>query len=201
VTKIEPIPVVSPLICVDTTLAHMTGDEQSPGGLVDAARAGDRVAFGRLVEPWLTRSLGAAVVVTRSHADGADAVQDALLAAWQGLDTLRDKAAFAAWFRTLVVRSALRIARRRASMVPIEVADLEGMADNGLDDSVDRRQLGRAFDSLDAGDRALLTLRFLWDLPVADTAAALDIQPGTVKSRTHAAIGRLRAAFDAEARL
>lgn len=178
----------------------MTRDEQTPTGLVEAARAGDRAAFGRLVEPWLAPALGGAIVITRSHGDGADAVQDALLAAWQGIDTLRDPAAFPAWFRTLVVRSALRIVRRRGTLVPLEVVDTEGLADNGLDASLDRRLLGRAFDRLDADDRALLTLRYLWDLPVADTAAALDTPPGTVKSRTHAALGRLRAAFDAEAR-
>jgi len=178
----------------------MASDQQTQAGLVEAARAGDRAAFGRLVEPWLAPSLGGAIAVTRSHADGADAVQDALLAAWQGIGSLRDPAAFPAWFRTLVVRSAFRVARRRGSVASLEVVDAEGLADNGLDGSVDRRLLGRAFDSLDADDRALLTLRYLWDLTVADTAAALDTRPGTVKSRTHSAIGRLRAALDAEAR-
>lgn len=185
---------------METTLELVIADEQTSAGLIRAARAGDRAAFGRLVEPWLAPALGGAIVMTRSHADGADAVQDALLAAWQGIETLRDAAAFPVWFRTLVVRSSLRIARRRGSLVPLEVADAEGPEDNGLDVSVDRLQLGRAFDSLEADDRALLTLRYLWGLSVADTAAALHTQPGTVKSRTHAAIGRLRAAFDAEAR-
>ena len=136
---------------------------------------------------------------------GVRAVQDALLAAWQGLDGLRDAAAFPAWFRTLTIRAALRIARRRGRLVSIDVladpdADPGGPADGGLDGALDRRLLGRAFDRLDADDRALLTLRYLWDLPVAETADALGTPAGTVKSRTHAALGRLRAAFDAEAR-
>ena len=80
------------------------------------------------------------------------------------------------------------------------LGDSSGPADGGIDGSLDRRLLGRAFDRLDADDRTLLTLRFLWDLPVAETAAALDIVPGTIKSRTHAALRRLRAAFEAEAR-
>lgn len=178
----------------------MAGDDQNQAGLVEAARAGDRAAFGRLVEPVLAHALGGAIVITRSQADGADAVQDALLAAWQRLETLRDPAAFPAWFRTIVVRSAQRIARRRGTLMPLEVVDAVGLTDSDLDASLDRRLLGRAFDRLNADDRALLTLRYLWDLPVEDTAAALDIPPGTVKSRTHATIGRLRAAFDAEAR-
>ena len=89
--------------------------------LVAAARAGDRVAFGRLVEPSLAPALGASILITRSHADGHDAVQDALLTAWLGLDQIRDPDAFPAWFRTLVIRSALRVARRRG-----HVGELDG---------------------------------------------------------------------------
>ncbi len=168
--------------------------------LVAAASAGDRVAFGRLVEPSLAPALGASILITRSHADGHDAVQDALLTAWLGLDQIRDPDAFPAWFRTLVIRSALRVARRRGQVVELEVLPGPESLDDGLERSVDRRLLRRAFDRLSPEDRGLLTLRYLWDLPVAETAGALGIVPGTVKSRTHAAIGRLRAAFDAEAR-
>jgi RNA polymerase sigma factor (sigma-70 family) len=197
----EPNRGAAPPIGMEATLDVITTDQPTPTELVETARAGDRSAFGRLVEPWLAPALGASIIITRSHADGADAVQDALLTAWQGLDALRDPTAFPAWFRTLVIRSALRVARRRGVVVPLElVVDKGGPADGGLDGSLDQRLLGRAFDRLDTDDRALLTLRYLWDLPVADTALALDTLPGTIKSRTHAALGRLRAAFDAEAR-
>ena len=60
--------------------------------------------------------------------------------------------------------------------------------------------MGRAFDRLSLDDRVLLTLRHLWNLPVAETATVLGIPDGTVKSRTSAALERLRAAMDAEER-
>ena len=166
--------------------------------LVAAALRGDRAAFGELVEPELSSGLGAAIVVTRSHADGADALQEALLAAWQGLDKLRDPVAFPAWFRTHVVRAAMRVAKRRGRVLELDVeaADPHG----GLDHALERRALGRAFDRLSLDDRVLLTLRHLWNLPVAETAAVLGIPDGTVKSRTSAALERLRAAMDAEER-
>ena len=168
--------------------------------LVAAARAGDRTAFGRLVEPSLAPALGASILITRSHADGHDAVQDALLTAWLSLDQVRDPEAFPGWFRTLVVRSALRVARRRGQVVELVVLSGTEAADDGLERSVDHRLLRLAFDRVSSDDRALLTLRYLWDLPVSDVGDALGIPDGTVKSRTHAAIGRLRAAFEAEAR-
>src|SRR5687768_15043042 len=81
--------------------------------LVEAAAAGDRDAFGRLVEPLLGSSLGVARIIAGSDSDGDDAMQDALLSAWQGVGTLRHPGAFPAWLRRHVVRAAMRHARRR----------------------------------------------------------------------------------------
>ena len=166
--------------------------------LVDAAVAGDREAFRSLVEPSLPRALGLAAILTRSESDAADAVQDALLSAWLGLRGLRDADAFPAWFRRHVVRAAMRTAERRGRVVEL---DVELPDDPGaLDRAVAERTLGRAFDRLRRDDRLLLTLHHYLGLPVAETASVLGIPTGTVKSRVHAAMDRLRAAYDAEER-
>jgi RNA polymerase sigma-70 factor (ECF subfamily) len=72
--------------------------------------------------------------------------------------------------------------------------------DGALDEHVQRRQLDRAFDELRPDDRLILALRYVSNLSTSDVAAALTIPEGTVKSRTHAAVQRLRAAYDAEER-
>ena len=166
--------------------------------LVDAAIAGDRDAFRTLVEPSVPSALGMAAILTRSQADAADAVQEALLSAWQGLPGLRDADAFPAWFRRHVVRAAMRTAKRRGRVLElnVEVAD----APDALERAVAGRTLGRAFDRLEPADRLLLTLHHYLGLPVAETATHLSIPTGTVKSRVHAAMDRLRAAYDAEER-
>jgi RNA polymerase sigma-70 factor (ECF subfamily) len=168
------------------------------GPLVAAAVSGDRDAFRRLVEPQLERALGAATIVTRSPEDAADAVQEAMLAAWQGLHRLRDADAFPAWFRTHVVRAAMRGSRRRGTVV--ELALEPAAPDGELDRALERRSLGRAFSRLDERDRLLLTLHHFWELPIAETASLLSIPEGTVKSRVHHAMERLRAACAAEER-
>ena len=165
--------------------------------LVAAARRGDRAAFEELVAPDVPRALGAARILAGSSTDAADAVQDALLSAWRGLGGLRDPESFPAWFRQHVVRAAMRIAKRRRV---VELADVDAFVPDDLDRHVERRQLARAFDGLDVRDRTLLTLHHFWGLPVAETAKLLGIRPGTVKSRVHHAMARLRAAYDAEGR-
>jgi RNA polymerase sigma-70 factor (ECF subfamily) len=196
--KTEPIGATRPPIDVEAAIDPALAEPLGPAALVAAARRGDRDAFGRLVEPELAVALGACQVLTRSHADAADAVQEALLSAWRGLDSLRDPLAFRAWFRRHVIRAALRIARRRPVVIELDV-DVPAPAGE-LERTVERRLLARAFDRLSGDDRVLLTLRHLWDAPVAEVATILGIPDGTVKSRTTAALDRLRAAYDAECR-
>jgi RNA polymerase sigma-70 factor (ECF subfamily) len=168
--------------------------------LVDAACAGDREAFASLVRPHVEVALGVARLVAGSGEDGRDAVQEALLSAWQDLPKLRDPVAFPAWFRRHVVRAAMRSARRRGRHAVREL-DVELVAPDGaLEHAVDLRELDRAFDRLSPDDRLVLTLRHAWDLPGSEIAALLGIPEGTVKSRVHAAMARLRAAYDAEGR-
>lgn len=171
----------------------------SLGDLVRDARAGDGEAFAALVEPCLGPALTAATLVVGSRDDAADVVQDALVTAWAGLGRLRDPNAFAAWFRTQVVRAAWRAARKRRNhsrpteIIPDPIDRIEkGTSEN---------QLRRAFTTLHAEDRLVLTLRFHLGLSTTETAEQLAIPAGTVKSRVHAAVRRLRAAYDAEDRI
>jgi RNA polymerase sigma factor (sigma-70 family) len=57
----------------------------------------------------------------------------------------------------------------------------------------DRLELLSAYDRLSPDDRAILALRYFADLEMPDVAAALGIPLGTAKSRSHRALGRLRA--------
>jgi RNA polymerase sigma-70 factor (ECF subfamily) len=173
------------------------GAIRTSAGLVELAALGDREAFGRLVEPHLAVALGAARLITGNESDAADAVQDALLASWQSLDGLRNPELFAAWFRKIVIRSSTRCVRRR-HLVEIDL-EAPGAADS-VEREFDLRQLARAFARLDPKDRVLLTLHHYWQMPVAETAQLLGLPEGTVRSRVHHALRRLRAGFEAEER-
>lgn len=80
--------------------------------LVALARAGDRAAFGRLIEGHLTAARRVALAAVGQPTDADEAVQDASLAAWRRLGGLNDPAAFRGWFLRIVWRKA--IDRRRS---------------------------------------------------------------------------------------
>ena len=71
------------------------------------------------------------------------------------------------------------------------------------DDStiVDRDQLERGFLRLEPEMRALIVLHHYLDLPLPDRRETLGIPLGTAKSRLHRALGLMRAALDADARM
>jgi RNA polymerase sigma-70 factor (ECF subfamily) len=166
--------------------------------LVKAAVEGDRDAFRLLVQPHLEIALRAAHVIVGSEVEARDAVQDGLLLAWRDIRKLRDPRAFPAWFRQIVVRASIRRAKARHRLLELDVE----LSDSGrpLERALEQRTLARAFAALDPDDRAVLTVRHLWDLSVAESAAVLRLPEGTVKSRTHRAMERLRAAYESEER-
>ena len=92
----------------------------------------------------------------------------------------------------------MRAAERSSRLVELELA-VQGSTDD-IERAFEQRQLLRAFDRLEPKDRLVLTLHYFWELPTAETAGHLKVPVGTVKSRVHYALERLRAAYEAEER-
>ena len=157
-------------------------------------------AFRRLIERQVDASYRLAAVILGDRVEAEDAVHDAAVSAWRGFAALRDPDRFDAWFRRIVVngcRDRLRArARRRVVDVGRELADAEHprVADVAEAAAV-RDALARAIDSLGPEEQVLVALRFHADLTVPAIAEALGIPEGTVKSRLHHAMGRLRTAL------
>jgi RNA polymerase sigma-70 factor (ECF subfamily) len=80
--------------------------------LVDAARAGDREAFGRLVDLHEHAVIRTAMAALGRREDAEDVAQDAFVVAWRKLSGFRGDASFRTWLLTIVWRRALD--RRRA---------------------------------------------------------------------------------------
>jgi RNA polymerase sigma-70 factor (ECF subfamily) len=136
--------------------------------------------------------------------DAADIVQDALVEAWRHMGSLREPDRFEAWFRSIVAnrcRNVLRTRGRRPRTTPIgpDAMALDGghAPDAAL---VLRDALDRAFARLSAEHRVVLALRYTLDLPLTEIARTLEVPEGTVKSRLHTAVARLRAAYEEDGR-
>jgi len=171
--------------------------------LVERARRGDHDAFAELAAAAISRLDGAAWLILRDADQAKDAVQNALVRAWRDLPTLRDPERFDAWLHRILVRSCLEEARRlRRHRVDVELTNLHAPLVDGEESMIAvRDQLERGFLRLDPEMRAVIVLHHYLDLPMPAVAASLGIPLGTAKSRLHRALGLMRAALEADARL
>lgn len=159
-------------------------------------RGGDSAAYGELVlrhAPVATRT--AVFLGAGSEAD--DVVQESFVKAYRALGSFRDGSAFRPWLLRIVANETRNLVRSRSrrwrreelAVLPESVLD---PADHALS-SERRRELLIALKGLPEQYRLVVTCRYLLDLDEQETATVLGWPRGTVKSRLHRALGRLRA--------
>lgn len=171
----------------------IAGDDE----LVGLAQRGSTEAFDRLAAARINRSYRLAVAILRSEDDARDAVQDAYIAAWRQLRSLRDVARFDAWLDRIVV-NACRMALRHRRTVWIHELEIGPPLQNEA--VADTELVRAALKRLTVDQRAVLVLHHLEDRSIEEIGAVLGKPAGTVKWRLHAARNALRRAIDEESR-
>jgi RNA polymerase sigma factor (sigma-70 family) len=173
--------------------------------LVERARRGHADAYDELVHRYTEMAFRTACVVTGSAADAEEAVQDAFVKAHRAMSRFRPGAPFRPWLLRIVgneARNRRRSAGRRAALELRAVESLGAGAavpspEHAAEAADDRRALLGALERLPDDQRQVVTCRYLLQLSVEETAGALAIPEGTVKSRLARALDRLRALLEA----
>jgi len=164
------------------------------------AQRGDVRAYERLIEEHETIAFRTAYLITGNAADAEEAVQDAFLKAYRALGRFRRGAPFRPWLLRIVANEARN---RRRSAARRERLALRAAAEVRPGDAVpspeaallageQRERLLAAVESLPDDQRDAVACRYLLGLTEAETAAALGVRAGTVKSRLSRALVRLR---------
>lgn len=152
------------------------------------SRDAEFTEFVRVASPSLLR---AALVLLDSREDAEDALQVTLLRTYRRWERARE--APHAYARTALVNACRERwrHRRRHPEISQDMDDLANVI--SFAEAVDRRHaLVRALRQLPGVQREVLVCRYLLDATVAETAAALDIAEGTVKSAASRGLDQLR---------
>ena len=194
-------------------------DPSQPEALVRAACAGDRVAFGRLFRDLHPRVHRTVWGMMGSEAEADEVAQDAFIKAWENRDKFNFQSQYATWVHRIAINCALDALRRRKRLRSRFMSLFSTSGDNPSDaarespvsrtaprsqpDAEARaRELGNlieaAVNELPEEQRTVLVLREYEDYSYAEIAETLNIRPGTVMSRLHAARQKLQSILSQE---
>ena len=130
--------------------------------------------------------------ILHNEQDCADAVQEAILKAYEGRHKLKEIRYFKTWIVRIVINECYSILRKKKRFQAYDDAvwqDNAHLSNYVKEEYID---LYRAINRLGEKERICVILYYLEDYSVAETANALDIPAGTVKSRLNHARKELR---------
>ena len=209
---------------VEPVVVHRPLDEAA---LVERARRGDLDAWETIVRTHQGLAFRTAYLLAGNAADAEEAAQDGFVKAYRALGRFRRGAELRPWLLRIVAneaRNRRRSAARRERLALRAAADL-GIARDAAGGHVgsahrpgvvrpgdavqspeaallageQRERLLAAVEALPDEHRDAIACRYLLGLTEAETAAALGVRAGTVKSRLSRALARLRETLGEEA--
>jgi len=176
-------------------IAHLENEK----ALLAEARAGNGEAFATLLNQYDRRLFRLALNITGNQPDAADALQEALLKAYRGLETFRGDSRFYTWLVRIVVNEGLmNLRRRRAdswasldepteaddhSLMPREIEDWGDNPEQRYSKTEFHAILNQALERLEPILRIVFLLRDVEGLSTEETAGTLGLSVPAVKTR------------------
>jgi RNA polymerase sigma factor (sigma-70 family) len=168
--------------------------------LIERAKRGDHAAYGELVRAYQGIAFRTAYVIAGDASDAEEAAQDGFVKAYRALGRFRRGAPFRPWLLQIVAneaRNRRRSAGRRANLAlraaeEVRPGDAVPSPEAALLSDEQRGELLDAINELREEERLVVACRFFLGLSEEETAQALDLKLGTVKSRTARALEHLR---------
>lgn len=152
----------------------------------------------RLIEPHLEAGYRLAYLMLGDEEEARDAVQDALVRAWRNFDRFDRSLPVRPWWMRIVANTArnrLRSVSRYMAAVARANRPEYGQVRSAEAEYGEGQRAARvwqAISKLPLGFQEVLYLRYFLDMGAGECALTLGLAVGTVKSRTHRALGRLQ---------
>jgi RNA polymerase sigma factor (sigma-70 family) len=178
----------------------MEGRPTDDGELFARAQRGEVAAYEEIVRRYQQVAFRTAYVITGSAAEAEDAAQEGFVKAYRALATFRTGADPRPWLLRIVANEARNRVRSAGRRHRLELRLAEGYRPGGAAPSPEAAALAaeetqrllNLVNELGDQDRLVIASRYFLELSGEETAAALGIPEGTVKSRLSRALLRLR---------
>ena len=182
----------------------MEGRPADDSVLIARAQRGDSAAYEEIVQRYQQVAFRTAYVITGTSADAEDAAQEAFVKAYRALYRFRPGSDLRPWLLRIVANEARNRIRSSGRRHQLELRLAEGFRPGDAAPSPEavaiasdeRRRLLAMVNALGEEDRLVIASRYFLQLSGEETATALGIPEGTVKSRLSRALARLRTRFE-----
>lgn len=183
-------------------MATAMDDRSAAAKWAEAARGGSLEALGELYRTYADMVYGLARNTTGSREEAEEVLQDVFVGLPHALRNYKERGAFEAWLKRLVVRAALMRMRavRRKREIPLDATGECGHADAGASPAavaspphpLDRLTLQRAIERLPDPLRVVFVLREIEGFTHGEIAGMLGITSGNSATRLSRAWAILR---------
>ena len=156
--------------------------------LIRAVKAGDRQAFGELVQRHQQKVLNLAWRMLGENRDAEDAAQETFLRAFRAFPAYDDSRPITPWLMKIAVNVCLNTLQAQKEGEPLdeERAPGRGHSSRVVEGAVQgrerREQIGRAILRLAPRHRAVIELRHFQDMSYQEMASALQRPVSDIKS-------------------
>lgn len=189
------------------TIQSELRDEEVVGRVL----AGETALFEILMRRYNQRLYRVSRVILRDDSEAEDVMQDAYVRAYEHLNQFAGRAAFSTWLTRIAIHEALARKRKRGRMDELDAFPANGESmeimkssapspEAGTATAEARELLEQAIDSLPEAYRAVVMLREVEEMSVAETAESLGVSDAVVKTRLHRAHAMLRKELYARAK-
>ena len=184
-------------------IASSTSIDVSEETLVERAQAGDDRAFDELAERYSTRLRRVLYRITRDCEAAWDAVQEAMMRAWQNINRFEGRSRFYTWLTRIGINEAYRTTRHPAEdsldddeSLHREVPDWGSQPSEIFESREFLAAVERALDDLPSDYQSAVRLRDVQGLSTSEAADLLGIGERALKSRLHRGRMALRGELD-----
>ena len=184
-------------------MPRVSSGTRADNDLAALVAGGDKTAFAELYDRYRKQSFSLAKRICVATPIAEDVVQEAFLGFWRDPSRFDPtRGSFATWMLTLVHHRAVDAVRRETTQRKRALPEAEYLTDQvlpptpGADDAaldgVIAGQVREALTQLSAEQRKVIALSYFGGYTQAEVAAVTGLPIGTVKSRTFAAVRKLR---------
>ena len=160
--------------------------------LINEAIAGSKEAFCSLYGEYKDKLYRYALYRLGDPTEAEDAVSDCVLAAWQGIGSLRSEKAFGSWiFRILSNCCAAKIKEMIGTRENLERIYDAGTGNTSAPSSLSL-ELAEALARLRDDERDIVLLSIIGGLSSTEIASLTDLAPGSVRSKLSRSLTKMR---------